>query len=144
MEAEILERINSAREVAGVPLLEMRQALLSPARLHSLDMAQDDFFAHEGQDKRVAADRVAALDRTLIASEIRENIARITGDLNYADSGSLLHSLLINSEGHRKNILSPTVTHVAIGVVRMEKGAWVTQVFANVEGELAAPLPFVP
>ncbi len=143
-EADIFARVNEARQAAGLPALQLRAELLTAARIHSLDMAQEDFIAHEGPDKRFAGARVAALDRTLIHSEVRENIALLGGDLDYSDTAYLLHAILMNSEGHKENILAPNVTHMAIGLVRKEKGAWVTQVFVRVEGELTAPLPYTP
>ena len=136
VEEEMLGRINEERTNAGLPPLELRTELIAPARLHSFDMAQEDFFDHEGPDGRVAGHRISALDRTLIFSEVRENIARLGGDLDYTSTGWLLHRSLITSEGHRENILSPNVTHVAIGVSRRAKGAWVTQIFVRVEGAL--------
>jgi hypothetical protein len=53
-----------------------------------------------------------------------------------------LHENLMNSPGHRANILHPKATHVAFGVVRTRGGAWVTQVFLRLSGTLpeAAPL----
>lgn len=139
-EAKLLTLVNEERESRGLNLVELRPALLEPARIHSFDMAQESFFDHEGEDGRVASGRVAALDRTLIYSEIRENIARIGGDLDYRDTAQIFHNILMDSEGHRRNILAENLTHVAIGIGRTEKGAWVTQVFVRQEGELAQPL----
>ena len=140
VEAEILARVNEERQSRGLTPLRVRPELLGAARIHSFDMAQEGFFAHEGQDGRVTAKRVGALDRTLVLSEVRENIARFGGDLDYSDIGHLLHRSLMNSPGHRENILAPNVTHIAIGLSRREKGAWVTQVFVRVEGTLDEPL----
>ena len=140
VEAEILERVNEERQSRGLTPLRLRPELLDTARIHSFDMAQEGFFAHEGEDGRGTAKRVGALDRTLVLSEVRENIARLGGDLDYNDIGHLLHQGLMDSPGHRENILAPNVTHIAIGVARREKGAWVTQVFVRVEGALDEPL----
>lgn len=141
VEKEVFDRVNAAREDAGLHPLKLRPSLLRPARLHSFDMGQDFFFAHEGPDGRSVGDRVAALDRTLIHSEIRENIAKISGDLNWSETGQILHNILYNSQGHRENMLAPRLTHMAIGIVRAEKGAWITQVFARVEGDFKDPVP---
>ena len=140
VEKEVLELINSEREAKGLAALALRSELVAPTRIHSFDMAQEAFFAHEGPDGRVASQRVSALDRTLVFSEIRENIATIGGDFNYYDTARILHRTLMDSDGHRANILAPNVTHVGLGVARQEKGAWITQVFVRAEGELEAPL----
>lgn len=141
VEQEVFDRVNAARREAGRAPLEHREALLRPARLHSFDMAQDWFFAHEGPDGRSVSERVAALDRTLIHSEIRENIAKIGGDLNWADTGEILHNILFESDGHRENMLSPRLTHMAMGVVRTDDGAWITQIFVRLEGQFTRPVP---
>lgn len=143
VEAEIFQLVNEARLNAGLSPLAQRDELLAPARLHSLDMAKEEFIDHVGPDGRSVLERVGALDRTLIQSEMRENLAYIGGDLNYEDTGHLLHTNLFNSPAHKDNLLAPRTTHFAVGVVRAEKGAWVTQVFVRQAGELSAPLPLV-
>lgn len=140
-EAEILALINATRAEVGLPGLISRPGLLAPARLHSLDMAKEDFVEHEGPDGRSVLQRVQALDRTLIFSEVRENLAAVGGGLDYAETARLLHRILFDSEGHKTNLLAPNVTHVGIGLVRAEEGAWVTEVFVRQEGELSRALP---
>ena len=141
IEAEVFARVNTLRADAGLPELVFRPGLVRPARLHSFDMAQDQFFDHRAPDGRRASDRVAALDRTLIHSEVRENIAAVSGDVEWNQVGELLHNLLVNSQGHLANMLAPDLTHMAMGVVRSEEGAWLTQVFVREEGTFDAPVP---
>ncbi|MEM7663293.1 MAG: CAP domain-containing protein [Pseudomonadota bacterium] len=143
VENEVFDQVNAARAEAGLTPLARRRSLLRPARLHSFDMGQDAFFAHNGPDGRSVSDRVAALDRTLVHSEIRENIAKIEGDLNWSETGEILHNILFNSDSHRENMLAPRLTHMAIGLVRTEKGAWITQIFVRVEGEFVDDVPLV-
>jgi uncharacterized protein YkwD len=103
---------------------------------------------------------VAAFDRTLLAQSTGENIAMFGPtrcyDMNDKEvpcddlpgfkspSGAFvsedLHQKLMDSEGHRANILSAEFTHLAVGVARTESGFYVTQVFANPVGTLSAPL----
>jgi len=140
VEQDIFDLVNGARRAAGLNELKLRAELLPAARIHSFDMAQEGFFDHLGPDGRRTPERVAALDRTLILSQVRENIASIGGDLYYEDAARLLHNLLMESEGHRANILAEGLSHMAMGVVRTEKGAWVTQVFVKQSGSLLEPL----
>lgn len=140
IEHDIFERVNAERIAAGLHPLALRAELLAPARVHSFDMAKEGFFAHRGLDGRTPYQRISALDRTLVQSEARENLASVSGDMDYAQVGELLHTLLMDSEGHRTNILAPNLTHMAIGLARTEKGAWVTQVFVRQDGTLDAPL----
>lgn len=54
---------------------------------------------------------------------VGENVA-------YASTVSRAHSLLMNSPGHRANILSTTFTQVGLGVAKDSRGTvWVVQVF---------------
>ena len=135
LEAEILERVNEARLEQGLPGLLPRPELLPAARIHSFDMGHESFFGHEGRDGREVGARVALLDRTLVFSEVRENVAAIGGDLDMRDAGYLLHKGLMDSSGHRKNILAERVTHIAIGVARADRAVWLTQVFVAEVGE---------
>lgn len=141
VEREVFERVNAVRVQAGLAPLQLRTGLLRPARLHSFDMGQDWFFDHEGPDGRSVSQRVSALDRTLVQSEIRENIAQIKGDFDWSETGDVLHNTLFNSPRHRENMLAPRLTHMAMGVVRSKKGAWITQIFVREAGELTVPAP---
>ncbi|MEM9669628.1 MAG: CAP domain-containing protein [Pseudomonadota bacterium] len=141
VEEEVFDRVNAARRDAGLEPLELREGLLPAARLHSFDMGQDWFFDHKGPDGRSVSDRVAALDRRLMHSEVRENIAQIKGDFDWSETGEILHNILFNSDGHRENMLAPRLTHMAMGIVRTEDGAWITQVFVRKEGELERDAP---
>ena len=145
MEREFLDRVNLARREAGLPPLVYRAALRNTARFHSLDMAYNDFFGHVGPDGRAPQDRIAALDRRAIIQYSAENVAMVEvvrGRWNLNRKAvERLHQNLMDSPGHRANILSEEATHVAMGVVRTETGVWVTQNFLNLSGSLARDVP---
>ena len=145
MEADFLRRVNAERTSRGLKPLRNRPELLDAARFQSLDMAYNGFFGHEGPDGRHPVDRVAAFDRSALIEYSAENVAMveaIRGRWNLErDAVNRLHSNLMNSPGHRANILNPDITDVAMGVVRTEKGVWITQVFLELTGSLPAPLP---
>ncbi len=88
---------------------------------------------------------MAAFDRSALIEFSAENVAMVEvvgGRWNLQRKAvERLHSNLMNSPGHRANILNPDVTDVAMGVVRTESGVWVTQVFLELSGSLPAPLP---
>ena len=161
MERAFIDRINQARKAEGLAPLKRRAELRAPARFHSLDMASNDFFDHEGPDGRRAHHRVSAFDRTLLAQSTAENVAvfgpptcfdqddrevscfNIPG-FKLPDASFVvddLHDKLMKSESHKKNILAKASTHIAVGVARSDAGFYVTQVFANETGTLAEPLP---
>jgi len=161
IELAFVDKINAERTKKGLNALSVRPALLPAARYQSLDMGINSFFDHESPDGRRASDRIAAFDRTLLAQSTGENIA-VFGPARCYDQTDTevscfnlpgfelptpafvaedLHQKLMDSEGHRANIMSEDFTHVAIGVARTDTGFYVTQVFANRVGVLSAPLP---
>jgi uncharacterized protein YkwD len=146
MEADFLTRVNAERTALGLRPLRLRVELLDAARFQSLDMAYNGFFGHEGPGGRHHPDRIAAFDRSALVEYSAENVAMVGVDRGrwkglQREAVTRLHQNLMDSPGHRANILNPDITDVAIGVVRTESGVWVTQVFLKLSGSLPAPLP---
>lgn len=144
MEADFLARVNAERTGRGLAPLRYRPELLGAARFQSLDMAYNDFFGHQSPDGRHHDARIAAFDRSALVEFSAENVAMVEvvrGRWNQRDAVERLHGNLMDSPGHRANILNPDITDVAIGVVRTDRGVWVTQVFLELSGALPAPLP---
>lgn len=162
LEDGFLREINRERRTRNLSALKLRRGMRPAARFHSLDMGVNAFFSHAAPDERTHAERLAAFDRTLLANRSAENIAQfgpaicLDQDQNQVPCTNApgfkgpnpsmvlndLHAKLMASEGHRRNILDPNTTHVAIGVARTETGFYVTQVFAEVSGSLSEPAPF--
>lgn len=143
-EAGFLKLVNAERAAHGLNPLALRADLSAPARFHSLDMAVNGFFGHEGPDGRGPDARIAALDRRAFSDFSAENVATLTregGTLGAGFAMKRLHKNLMNSPGHRANILHPKATHVAFGVVRSKDGMWVTQLFMRVTGTLPEDAP---
>ena len=105
-------------------------------------MAYNKFFGHESPDGRHHDARVAAFDRSALVEFSAENVAMVEvigGRWNLKRNAvDRLHGNLMDSPGHRANILNPDITDVAMGVVRTESGVWVTQVFVELSGSLPA------
>ncbi|MCA8900463.1 MAG: hypothetical protein KDA53_04375 [Hyphomonas sp.] len=145
MEAEFLRLVNSERISAGLKPLKLRPELVDVARIHSLDMAFNNFFGHESPDGRMPHQRIAAFDRSAIVLASAENVAMVEivrGRWNLERKAvDRLHSNLMNSPPHKKNILNPDMEWAAMGVVRTKSGVWITQVFMELGGTLDAPLP---
>lgn len=160
-EQMFIDAVNEARMDHGLARLSVRTGLRPAARFHSLDMGWNEFFGHESPDGRSHAARVAAFDRRLLAEGTAENLAQFGPSVcvDYRDREISctrvrgfnppgrddvvrnLHDKLMNSEGHRRNILDPDMTHLAVGVARTETGFYVTQLFADVLGDLSEPAP---
>jgi uncharacterized protein YkwD len=144
LEARFLDLVNRERRLAGLAPVRPRAELLPAARFHSLDMAANGFFGHEGRDGRGPQDRIAALDRTALADFTAENVASISrtgGRMNADFALRRLHGNLMGSPGHRANILHPKATHAAFGVVRTREGVWVTQLYMSLAGSLSREAP---
>ncbi len=119
---------NRERSQAGLPTLEWSGDAAAVAREHSEDMCETDFVGHVSPNTGGPADRVRSAG--IKVSLVLENVAR-------APSVRQAHRGLMNSPGHRANILSPEATELGIGVARHESGELlVTQVFLRVPGEV--------
>lgn len=116
--------LNNDRARAGLPPLSWNGKLADVARAHSADMAAHGFFGHVSPTTGTAADRArrAGVDAMLIL----ENLARAVTPAE-AERG------LMNSPGHRANILSREATEVGVGVVvdPATHELLVTQLFAR-------------
>lgn len=100
--------LNDARARQGLPLLQWDNRAARIAAGHSEDMARSGFVGHTSP---TTGDVDARFERAgLKSAVIRENVARGYGPW-------AIHHGLMQSPGHRINILSPDVTHVGIGAV---------------------------
>lgn len=107
-ENQMLKLVNSERAKVGIKPLKLDIQLREVARSHSRDMFERGYFSHydpEGHDAGYRLDQ-AGIQYTIAG----ENLA-------YAPDLPTAHTGLMNSEGHRKNILDPRFTRVGIGVI---------------------------
>jgi uncharacterized protein YkwD len=103
----LLELINASRQKAGLRPLASDPELRRVALAHSVDMAQHGFVGHVSPTTGSPDDRLQR--STIQVSVAAENVA-----LEATPEG--VHAGLMNSPGHRANILRPDFTHVGIGV----------------------------
>lgn len=122
-EKKMLSMLNTERVSRGGQPLRLDSDLTSLARAKSMDMFERRYFSHIDPDGRNISDRAkqAGVSYMLIG----ENLA-------YAPDVSEAHMGLMNSEGHRKNILDTRYSRIGIGVVDGGiYGKMFTQVFAD-------------
>ena len=102
------ELLNAEREARGLPALAWDERAAAVAKAHSEDMAANNYVGHVSPTTGDAAARFvrAKIEGTVV----RENVAR-----GYGPKG--IHESLMNSPGHRANLIADDVTHVGIGVV---------------------------
>lgn len=100
---------NGARVSHGLSVFRWHASLAEVARLHSADMAANKFFDHISLDGLSPFDRMknAGISYKMAA----ENISWGEG---YSDAIASHHGLM-NSLGHRKNILNPELTELGVG-----------------------------
>lgn len=127
-EARMLELVNQDRAAHELPPLQPAADVAEVARAHSQEMQATGLVAHVSPTTGSAADRVRAAG--ISTPLVLENIARAYG-VAEAQAG------LMNSPGHRANVLSPQATHIGIGIVLGDEVAgrreiFVTQVFTRV------------
>lgn len=123
LEAEMLRLVNKERVAAGLRPLVPDPELTEVARGHSSDMFARGYFAHDTPEGRDPFDRIREGGVTFLTAG--ENLA-------LARSVPIAHTGLMNSPGHRANILRPQFGRLGIGVMDGGmRGLMVTQNFRN-------------
>lgn len=107
-EEKMLRLLNLEREKKGFVALKMDPALRGVARAHSQDMFQKGYFSHYNLEGQSPFDRMnqAGIEYGYAG----ENLA-------LAPSTDLAMQGLMNSPGHRANILKPEFRKIGIGVI---------------------------
>lgn len=119
----MFDLVNQERVSRGLKALVLDPALRNIGRSHSEDMLKRGYFSHYSQQGKTVADR--ALEGGVDFIVVGENLA-------YAPSVELAHKGLMNSEGHRANILSSDYGKLGIGAIDGGVyGKMFTQVFTD-------------
>lgn len=123
LEARMLELLNRERAKEGLNPLKADPELAEVARAHSRDMFAKGYFSHVNLEGESPSDRIKeAKVRFLTAGE----------NLAYAHTLTIAHNGLMNSPGHRANILHKDYGRVGIGILDGGiYGLMVTQNFRN-------------
>lgn len=107
-EQQMIDLVNQERTKAGVKTLAADMRLVKAARMKSLDMIKNNYFGHQSPVYGSPFDLLKAQGITYKAAG--ENIA---GNASVAKA----HTSLMNSSGHRANILNPDYTKIGIGII---------------------------
>lgn len=107
-EYQLFDLTNAARVKNGLAVLSWDDHVKVTARGHSLDMADKGYFSHDNLEGLSPFDRLKKDQITYLAAG--ENIA--SGQV----SSIFAHEGLMNSMGHRKNILSRDFSALGVGV----------------------------
>ncbi|QHJ00216.1 hypothetical protein GT347_20870 [Xylophilus rhododendri] len=123
LEAQMLELLNAERERAGLRPLAADPDTVEVSRAHGRDMFARHYFSHETPEGATPFDRLRQAGIRFRAAG--ENLA-------LAPTLERAHQGLMDSPGHRANILNPLFGRVGIGIVDGGRhGLIVTQTFRN-------------
>ncbi|WP_071460487.1 CAP domain-containing protein [Bacillus massilinigeriensis] len=107
-EKQLFDLTNADRSEKKLPLLKWDEKISMTALNHSKDMARNNFFSHTNLEGESPFDRMA--DDGIAFSTAGENLA-------YGQNSAIFaHEGLMNSPGHRKNILLTEYRSLGIGV----------------------------
>jgi uncharacterized protein YkwD len=105
---DMLILVNQERTSRGVRALTWDESIVPTARANSYDMFKRSYFSHINPDGKSPFDRMTDGGvQYLLAGE----------NLAYAPSVEVAHKGLMNSPGHKENILRPEFGRIGIGVV---------------------------
>jgi uncharacterized protein YkwD/uncharacterized membrane protein required for colicin V production len=107
-EQEMFRLVNTERAKAGLQFLEFDDSLRDVARAHSDDMFKRGYFSHYTPDGLSPFDRMN--NAHIVYTYAGENLA-------LAPSTQLAMQGLMNSPGHRANILNPSFHKIGVGVI---------------------------
>ncbi|PKV63056.1 CvpA family protein [Pontibacter ramchanderi] len=123
LEARMLKLLNQERIARDLPPLQADPSLTTVARRHAADMFTRGYFSHVSPEGASAADRIREANIPFRA--VGENLA-------FAPSLRIAHEGLMESPGHRANILHERFGRVGIGVLQSKAhGLMITQKFRN-------------
>lgn len=120
-ETAMLNLLNQERMNNGLAALQVDARLVALARQKSQDMLVNNYFGHTSPSYGSPFQMMRAAGISYHTAG--ENLAG-------ASNAATAHSALMNSSGHRANILNPAYTHVGIGAVSGSRfGMLFTQMF---------------
>jgi uncharacterized YkwD family protein len=106
-EQQMLNLINQARAQNGLAPLQVDMKIVNTARLKSQDMINNNYFSHYSPTYGSPFDMMKSFGISYVKAG--ENIA---GN----QTVQAAHNALMNSPGHRANILDKDFTHIGIGI----------------------------
>ena len=124
MEEQLFSLVNTERRVQELKELTLDPGLSEVARQHCQKMAAEKNLSHEFPG-------YGSLDARLSAAGLYFNADGENIAFSRTNVVRFVHQALVDSPGHRQNMLNGRFTHVGIGVVQVEDGYYITEVFAR-------------
>jgi uncharacterized protein YkwD len=135
---QVLALVNQARSAVGLPALTITAGLDASASAHNSTMAGGCGLSHQcpGEPDLGARETAAGVRWTAAGENIGEGGPVAASAVAITQMAVSLTRSMLNEkppdDGHRKNILSSSFTHIGIAVFRDSSGTvWLTQDFSN-------------
>jgi uncharacterized protein YkwD len=120
---QLFKLLNLERQHHGLPLLQWDPRLAEAAKIHTEKMARAGDISHRFAGEPDLSQRAGAAGA--LFKSVAENVALASTPLE-------IHLALMNSPGHRANILNPQYNSVGVGVAQVKDQLFVTEDFAQV------------
>lgn len=127
VEQAIYNKVNEERAKAGVQALSYNTTMEKYARIKSQDMGDKNYFSHTDLNGNNITTQMKADGVTYNAWG--ENIAYIGGVTDPTVLANQFMTNWMNSEGHKKNILSTNFDSIGVGVYKIGNKVYATQEF---------------
>lgn len=123
LETAMLAMVNKERTARGLKALQADPEMTAVARAHSADMFARGYFAHVNPDGKNPFQRMK--EANVIFTAAGENLA-------LSQTVKMAHTNLMNSPGHKANILNPAFGRLGIGILDGGyHGLMISQEFRN-------------
>lgn len=120
-EKEVVELVNKQRQANGLSPLKLNTELSNVARMKSQDMKDKNYFSHTSPTYGSPFDMMKKFN--ISYKSAGENIAK------GQKTPQAVVNAWMNSEGHRKNILSKSFTEIGVGYIQGNNTTYWTQMF---------------
>ena len=127
VEQAIFNKVNEERAKVGVAPLSYNYTMEKYARIKSQDMGDNNYFSHTDLSGNYITSNMKADGVSYKAWG--ENIAYIGGITDPTALANKFMENWMNSEGHKKNILSTNFTSIGVGVYKSGNRVYATQEF---------------
>lgn len=119
-EKQVFDQLNQQRQKAGLPALEWNELVAEAARRHAAMLAENEELSHQYPGEPSLQERLGSVGVRF--TRAAENVART----EYVED---VHLALMNSPGHRANMLNPAYNAAGIGVVERDGKVYAAQDF---------------
>lgn len=131
--AQVIAKVNQDRALNNLPELKINNVLSASAMLKAQDMIDKDYFAHYNPDGKKPWDFINRSQYEYLY--VGENLA-----INFTNAEAV-HSALMNSPSHKKNILSDRYVDIGIAMLSGELQGKQTNVLVELFATKKEPLP---